>query len=85
MYRHSHLPELAIFWKTKMATNRVIRKQGVLGKLGVCNSTLYQWIADGKFPAPIPLGERSVGWIEAEVDQWIEQRKQARNVQGESA
>ena len=29
-------------------------------------------MAAGKFPRPIPLGERAVGWLEAEIDSWIE-------------
>ena len=29
------------------------------------------WLS-GKFPRPIPLGERAVGWLEAEIDSWIE-------------
>jgi prophage regulatory protein len=26
----------------------------------------------GTFPRPIPLGERAVGWLESEMDSWIE-------------
>ena len=28
----------------------------------------------GRFPRPVALGVRAVGWIEAEVDEWIRGR-----------
>jgi predicted DNA-binding transcriptional regulator AlpA len=42
-----------------------------------------QWIAKlvarGEFPAPIKLGEQSVGFIENEVDEWIAARIRERD------
>ena len=35
-------------------------------------STLYDKIAAGEFPKPIPLGPRSVAWLEDEVVAWQE-------------
>jgi prophage regulatory protein len=32
----------------------------------------------GKFPAAVPLGESRVGWLESEVDAWMEARVEAR-------
>ena len=29
---------------------------------------------DGSFPRPIKIGDRAVGFVEGELDQWIEQR-----------
>ena len=37
-------------------------------------SQRYEWIKQGKFPKPIPLGERSVGWLEPEVIEWQKAR-----------
>jgi hypothetical protein len=34
-------------------------------------------IAAGKFPAPILLGGRAVGWLSHEVDEWISSRVRA--------
>jgi prophage regulatory protein len=36
-------------------------------------------MASGNFPRPIPLGERAVGWLEAEIDSWIEDRLRKRD------
>ncbi len=30
--------------------------------------------APGRFPRPVSLGARAVGWIEAEVDEWMRER-----------
>lgn len=36
-------------------------------------------IKDGKFPAPIRLGENRVAWIEDEIDAWLESKRQERD------
>jgi prophage regulatory protein len=51
---------------------RILRLPAVRAKTGQASSTIYAAMASGNFPRPIPLGERSVGWIEAEIDGWIE-------------
>jgi predicted DNA-binding transcriptional regulator AlpA len=42
-----------------------------------------QWIAKlvarGEFPAPIKLGEQSVAFVEAEVDDWLARRIRDRD------
>jgi len=59
---------------------RILKLQKVKEKSGKCRSSIYQGVKDGTFPAPIKLGERGVGWIESEVDNWIEARiKASRN------
>lgn len=55
------------------------RKPSVLQRTGMSNSTLYEEVAAGRFPKPVKIGARSVGWISTEVDAWIEQRIQQRD------
>ena len=38
------------------------------------NKGLWAELAEGAFPKPVQLGARAVGWIEAEVDEWIRQQ-----------
>jgi prophage regulatory protein len=38
--------------------------------LSVSTSTIYRWVAEGLFPAPISLGKRSVRWQADEVERW---------------
>ena len=57
---------------------RVIRRVQVQSLTGLGRSSLYQAIANGRFPRSIPLGPRSVGWIESEITDWIRSRVAAR-------
>ena len=52
-----------------MAT--ILRLPDVQKKIGLSRSAIYQYIAEGSFPTSIALGSRAVGWIEAEIDDWI--------------
>jgi len=36
-------------------------------------------MAEGTFPKPVPIGTKAVGWIEDEIDAWIEARIAERN------
>ena len=53
---------------------RILRLSMVLDRTGLSRSTLYELMEDGSFPRPVRLGARAVGWIEAEVDEWIRRR-----------
>jgi len=57
-------------------TTRVIRMRDLPQKVGYQPSTLYELIADGKFPAPFKLvpGGRASGWLESTIDAWLEAR-----------
>jgi prophage regulatory protein len=58
----------------------ILRRKQVETRIGLSRSTIYQFIKDGTFPKPIPLGPRAVGWLEADVNEWIAQRiNQARD------
>ena len=53
---------------------RFLRLPEVLERTGLSRSTIYVRLAEGCFPPPVPLGGRAVGWIEAEVDEWVRER-----------
>lgn len=46
---------------------RILRFPEVKAARGESRSTIYNRIAAGLFPKPIPLGPRLVGWREGEV------------------
>jgi prophage regulatory protein len=50
---------------------RILRLSDVVAKTGLPTSTLYLAMAEGKFPKPIPISSRSVGWLSDEIDGWI--------------
>ena len=51
---------------------RIIRKKELFPKVGMSDATVYRLEKKGKFPKRVQIGPNSVGWIEGEVDQWIE-------------
>ena len=64
---------------------RILRLPTVLDRTGLSRSTVYQRVAEGRFPKSVSLGARAVGWVEAEVDEWIahqiEQSREFRDAQ----
>lgn len=58
---------------------KVIRLTQVMNSTGLGRSTIYKYMSEGKFPTPLQLSERCVGWLESEVHQWIQARVDARN------
>lgn len=50
---------------------RIIRLKEVIGSTGLARSTIYKFVSAGMFPKPISLGDRCVGWLESEVQDWI--------------
>ena len=55
-------------------TERIIRLKEVMARTGLSRSTIYLHIKEQLFPKPINLGVRSVGWLESEIDAWIDEK-----------
>ena len=49
----------------------ILRLPQVKTRVGLSRSSIYLAISQGKFPKPVRLGARSVGWLEAEVEAWL--------------
>ena len=56
----------------------LIRLPRVKTKTAVPRSSIYDLMAQGKFPLPVPIGVRRVAWIESEIDEWIAKQIQQR-------
>lgn len=52
----------------------VLRRRQVEERTGLSRSTLYHYIKLGNFPKPMALGPRVVGWLESDVNSWINER-----------
>lgn len=55
---------------------RILRLTDVKSRTGLSRSTIYLNISNGSFPRHISLGARCVGWLESEIDAWIQARIQ---------
>jgi len=58
-------------------TTAILRLPAVKARTGLSRSTIYLRVSKGTFPKPISLGSRAVGWIEDEVNDWLNQQIEA--------
>jgi len=72
-----------------MATNdsafRILRRKDVENRTGLSRSSIYLRMQRGTFPSQIKLGTRAVGWLEQEIEAWLEARVSERNARQEVA
>jgi len=54
--------------------DRLVRLPEVEGMTGCKKSTIYQMIAEGRFPRPVRLSARHVAWPESAVLTWVQDR-----------
>ena len=55
-------------------TTAILRLPAVKSRTGLSRSTIYLRIKEGTFPTPISLGARAVGWIDSEIEKWLEKQ-----------
>jgi len=55
----------------------ILRLPAVKARTGLSRSTIYLRVSEGSFPRPVSLGGRAVGWVEADIQGWLEQRVEA--------
>lgn len=58
----------------------ILRLPTVKTRTALSRSSLYKFVAAGTFPRPVRLGPRAVGWVESEVNEWIDRRIAASRV-----
>ena len=52
----------------------ILRLSTVKAITGLSRSTIYLRMSEGTFPEKISLGSRAVGWLETEVQDWLDER-----------
>ncbi|RZQ03765.1 AlpA family transcriptional regulator [Vibrio vulnificus] len=60
---------------------KFLRIQDVMSLTGLGRSTIYKFMDEDIFPKTIPLGGRAVGWLESEIEEWMESRLALRDNQ----
>lgn len=61
-------------------TTKILRLPNVKTRTGLSRSAIYSRMAEGNFPRAISLGPRTVGWVESEIDDWLNQQIEASRV-----
>jgi prophage regulatory protein len=52
----------------------VVRMRQLVTLVGLSRSTIYVLVSKGRFPVPIRLGEKAVGWRIDEIEAWVNAR-----------
>ena len=52
----------------------ILRPKDVCERLRIGRSTLYSWVAQGRFPRQARYGVRAVGWRADDVERWLKSR-----------
>ena len=60
--------------KTK---SRLLRAAEVVERVGLSRVTIWRREREGDFPRRVRLGGNSVGWLESDIEAWIETRPYA--------
>ena len=54
----------------------------VLSAIEVCRmttikrSSIYNWVRGGHFPKPLKLGPKKRGWLAADIEKWLESKRE---------
>lgn len=57
----------------------MLRLKEVINKTGLSRSSVYKYISEDKFPQPVHLGERTVAWVESEIEDWLKEKIKLRD------
>jgi prophage regulatory protein len=55
---------------------RILRPAAVAEKLAVCRATFWRYTKRPDFPRAVRLSPGAVGFVEEEIDDWIERQRQ---------
>lgn len=53
-------------------SKKFIRLPEVKNKTGLSRSSIYLRMSNNEFPQSISLGSRSIGWLESDINEWLE-------------
>jgi len=57
-----------------MPNQRICRLPEVIARTGLPRSTIYELMLNDEFPLQVRLARRTVGWVESEIEDWIDNR-----------
>ncbi|TFW00651.1 AlpA family phage regulatory protein [Oxalobacteraceae bacterium OM1] len=55
-------------------SKRILKLHEVEARVGLKKTFIYKAIQAGTFPRPISLGGTARGWVDAEIEKWIDER-----------
>ena len=64
-------------------SHRILRWPELRNTVGYSRTNIYYLMKKGDFPQAIKLGGRAIGWLESEVNEWINDRVAISRKEGE--
>ena len=61
----------------EFALSKILKLSEVLERTGLKKTTLYSEIRRQAFPRPIQLSIRRVGWLDADLEAWLQAKRAA--------
>lgn len=65
--------------KSTTKPKRILKLAQVEERTSLGHDSIYRGAREGWFPKPLKLSERASGWLEHEIDEWIERRAAERS------
>ena len=56
--------------------SKIIRPTQLAKNLGISIATLYRMEDRGELPPRVQISRRAVGWLESDINVWLQERKQ---------
>lgn len=53
---------------------RFLRLPEVQDRTGLKHTRIHKLETEGRFPKRIKISDRATGWIESEIDEWLQKR-----------
>lgn len=57
---------------------KLLKLKDVIAITSLSKASVYRQVNAGTFPAPIRIGPRAIAWVVAEIDLWIEEKRNLR-------
>lgn len=54
--------------------NKILRMPQVIEICGHSKSSIYALMAKNLFPKSIKISERAIGWLESDIQEWIDSK-----------
>ncbi len=62
--------------------HKIVRLPEVKDSTGLSRSSIYLRMSKGEFPKSMSLGGRAVGWLESDIQSWLEQKHKESRGEG---
>ena len=72
--RYTETLQIALNRQRTTVSNRILRMAELKTRIGLSRSTIYEFQNSGHFPRSVSLGSRAVGWLESDIEAWMESR-----------